>query len=159
MGECPEILPLIEVLMSLYESSEEEQNNMVEGLVRVARESVAQLKAVSLSELLNSNLDEMITREVAKIDSVFAMQVHKETLIREACSYITYQNHGVEEEECKILLSNPSLDVGPLISYDYDKDMCSCLTCEPFDKILSIPAAINDGISNTFFVSNYLFLL
>ena len=42
MGVSPEILPTIEILMSLYESSMEEQGNMVASLVNVARARVAQ---------------------------------------------------------------------------------------------------------------------
>ena len=83
------------------------------------------------------------------MNSVFVMQEHKENLIRDACHYITYQRHGVEDPECTKLLANPSLDTAKLISYDYDADMCGCPTCTRFDKILPIPAKMNEhgGIS------------
>ena len=34
------------------------------------------------------------------MESLFLLQVHKENLIRDACHYITYHNHGDEEYEC-----------------------------------------------------------
>ena len=93
MGVCPEILPTIEILMSLYESSMEEQDNMAASLVSLARARIAQQKAEDLSQLLRSNLDELMARETAKMDATFLIQAHKETLIREACHFITYVNH------------------------------------------------------------------
>ena len=84
------------------------------------------------------------------MDATFLMQSHKETLVTEACQYITYLNRGIEEPECTELLKNPNLDVGKLISYDYKKDMCTCSTCQQFVKTLTIPAAVYEHKGNSY---------
>ena len=91
MGTCPDIQPVIAMLETAYENSLDMQLEMVENLAQVARGRLAQQASETLSQTLGSDLDEQIKEKVAKIESVFLMQFHKETLIREACSYLTYQ--------------------------------------------------------------------
>ena len=81
--------------------------------------------------------------QVAKLDSTFLMQVHKENLIRDACNYLTYLNRGDVEEECVKMLANPGLSTAKLKSMDFRKDMCNCPTCTNYDEIVPIPAKLN----------------
>ena len=78
------------------------------------------------------------------MDATFLMQSQKETLVTEACQYITYLNRGHEIPECTTLLQDPNKDVGKLIGFDYKKDMCTCPTCQQFEKTLTIPAAVKE---------------
>ena len=136
---------MLDILTSHYESSLETQLEMVESLAQIARTTIAQQKAEALSKTLGTSLDDQINQHVAKVESVLLMQMHKETLIREACSYITYMNHGTEEEACTELLANPNFDAGRLISYNYENNMCECSSCTQDDKAVLIPAAVNNG--------------
>ena len=128
---------------------------MAESLAQIARARIAEEKAKSLGMVLRSNLGDDIRRKTSMLDSIFLLQVHKEALIADACSYITYVQHGKVEDACTKLLENPSLDAGKLISFNYKKDMCDCSSCTRFEKFLPIPAAMNSGRYTCF----YLFIL
>ena len=133
MGSCPDIQAIIAQLAVSYENSIDMQLDMVENLAQVARARLAQQAAETLSKTLGSDLSEEIARKQAKLESVFLMQWHKETLIREACSFITYQNHGVVTTTCATLLKDPSLSTQDLISHNFADDICQCPTCTRID--------------------------
>ena len=79
------------------------------------------------------------------MNAAFLMQVHREALIKDACHYITYTNHGQELPVCTELLANPSLDAGRLTSYKgfTTEDMCKGDGYET--KKVLIPARMNRG--------------
>ena len=145
LGACPQTLPLLDVLTSSYESSLQMQFDMVEGLAQIARATIAKQGAISLSKTLGSNLDKTLNLEIAKMESRCLLQLHREDLVREACSYITYAKHGAEIGACANLKENPDPDLGDLISYNYHNDMCKCSGCTTIEKFVQIPAAVNTG--------------
>ena len=102
--------------------------------------------------------------QMAKLESSVLMQEHLEGLIRDACHYVTYKNHGKEDEVCTMLLRNPMLDVGRLKALHFDKDMCECGNgCQQHERVMLIPAAIKKpgGIffHNFYDLFIYLFLV
>jgi len=145
LGACPKVQTNLEVVTSLYDVILEKEEEMIKSTAQVARARVAQEGANALSEVLGDNLSEEVTRQVAKWDSLFLLQTYKETLIKRACDYITYRNHGEEEKTCTNLIKNPSLDAAELISFNYKADMCACSTCSVADVVVPIPAMIQTG--------------
>ena len=89
-----------------------------------------------------SALDQKIDQEIARLNSKFLLQSHKETLIKDACSYITYKNHGKEEPVCTELMENPYKDASRLTAYKFDTDMCAGSTRNVGITFVSIPAML-----------------
>ena len=54
------------------------------------------------------------------------MQKHKEKLVRDACHFMTYYNHGIQRDECTKMLKNPQSKADKLISFKDDSSLDMC---------------------------------
>ena len=86
-----------------------------------------------------------LERSMVQWNSFLLLRLQRETIVKEACNYITYQNHGTQTQQCIVLLDNPYMPATYLTTHKYDLDMCDCANNACPEKQVSIPAMIRQG--------------
>ena len=65
MDVCPDILPKIDTLVLMYESSQQMQDDTQEALSRIARATIAEREAIKMKETLGGDLTQAVKLQVS----------------------------------------------------------------------------------------------
>ena len=148
-GHCSNAKPTASKLVALYTEISTQETAIMDSFSKFARANIAQIAANKLSISMKGTSGDQLRKLLTKYEALHVIRYHKVTLIKNACDYITYLNHGVEKQVCKDLLENPSGDPGALIA-TVPISMCECSTCHTKKGEFLIPATMtgeNDTIN------------
>nr|XP_012560350.2 uncharacterized protein LOC105846302 [Hydra vulgaris] len=146
-GLCPNAKVTAPVLISLYQEVITQEVTIMESFSKFVRATIAKDAANKLSTSIKGSSSNQLYKFLTKYEALHLIRYHKIILIRNACNYLTYMNHGVEKPVCTDLLENPSGDPGILIN-TVPTAMCQCQNCFTKNGEFLIPATMT-GENNT----------
>ena len=147
-GLCPNAKETAAVLVALYQEIASQETAIMDSFSKFVRATIAEDAANKLSNSMKGSSSDQLQSLLTKYEALHLIRYHKLIIIKNACNYLTYMNHGVEKPVCTELLENPSGDPGTLIN-TVPVDMCKCPNCFTKKGEFLIPATMtgeNDTI-------------
>ena len=136
---CPALKQLVEVYKGVLENQAQTQFDIMDSYADIARAKLAERVSSKLSDVFGRGSLRDLEGAIAIQSSQIMSQIHKAQLIAGACDTIKYMNYGQELSFCMDARRDLSLDVGLLVSYDYDQDH-QCHASRSRSGIFKIPA-------------------
>ncbi|XP_065663812.1 uncharacterized protein LOC136085897 [Hydra vulgaris] len=146
-GLCPNVKVTAPVLISLYQEVATQEETIMESFSKFVRATIAKDAANKLSTSIKGSSSNQLYKLLTKYEALHLIRYHKIIIIKNACNYLTYMNHGIEKPVCTDLLENPSGDPGILIN-TVPTAMCQCRNCFTKSGDFLIPATMT-GENNT----------
>ncbi|XP_065664621.1 uncharacterized protein LOC105846303 isoform X2 [Hydra vulgaris] len=140
-GLCPNAKVTAPVLISLYQEVATQELTILENFSKYVRATIAKDAANKLSTSMKSSSSNQLYKLLTKYEALYLIRYHKIIIIKNACNYLTYMNHGIEKPVCTDLLENPSGDPGILIN-TVPTPMCQCRNCFTKKGDFLIPATM-----------------
>ena len=143
-GLCPTIQQSVEILKDMLAELKDTQFAVMDAFADFARAKVSEMAARDLAKVVGRSSADVLEGRIAKKRAGVLYQMHKTTLINNACDYIRYMYYGVEQEFCKSLRGNTFGDISNLVAFNYDKDI-TCTDRYTRRGTFNIPAKMRNG--------------